>query len=279
MRHITAGILNIDQPELTINVMEKLANLSEAEWAVQLILVDNGSQPDKLQVLSDWFATNQSHFSEVLFITSSVNQGVTGGRNIILKLTTTNRILILDNDVILPDDSAWLETLWQRLEDHPNVAIVGPTLVFPEYPDIIQVAGLAVTEQGRVGYLERGVPVADIPSEPVEVFSAPAACWLIRREAQEAIGLFDEVYNPAQYEDVDFSVRLSLAGWKVLADRSVTIQHIENVTTRNLADHPFARLTVKQAMVFRKKWADILPQIATISDEEIYWAPIPRTNE
>jgi hypothetical protein len=32
-------------------------------------------------------------------------------------------------------------------------------------------------------------------------------------------------------------------------------------------------------MQFRKKWTDILPQIATLSDEDIYWGPIPRLEE
>lgn len=275
MHYLTAALLNIDQPQLTIDVLEKLANLPPLEWSVQLILVDNGSQLDKLQQLSAWLMANKERFAELLFIASSKNQGVNGGRNIILKLATEDRVLILDNDVILPDSSAWLETLWQRLDDDPKVAIVGPTLVFSDHPDIVQAAGIGLTDQGRVGYLGRAKAVGDISQTPLAVVSTPAACWLLRREAQQAVGLFSDEYYPMQYEDVDFCVRLGLAGWKIICERSVAIKHIENITTRHLIDYPFARLTVKQALLFRKKWAEILPKIATLSDEDIYWGPIP----
>jgi GT2 family glycosyltransferase len=110
----------------------------------------------------------------------------------------------------------------------------------------------------------------------VEVVASPAACWLMRREAQQAIGLFPLEYYPMQYWDVDYCVQLGLGGWKILCDCTIRIRHIGNVTTRNLEDHPYARVSVRHGMLFREKWADILPQMATLQDDDIYWGPIPR---
>jgi len=279
MRHLTASLLNINEAQLTINVLEKLARLPSEGWAVQLILVDNGSRNDQLRPLSDWFLANKHRFAEMLFITASRNLGANGGRNIALKLAWGKRILILDNDVILPDDPGWLETLWQRMENDPQVGIVGPMLVFAQYPDIVQGAGIGLTDRGRVGYLNRAESVDHVPSTLIEVTASPAACWLVHREAQQAVGLFSNEFYPMQYWDIDFCVRLGLAGWKTLCDRSVRIEHIENVTTRNLKEHPYARVSVRHGMQFREKWADILPAIATITDEDIYWKPIPRTQD
>lgn len=279
MRHLTASLLNINEAQLTINVLDKLARLRDKNWAIQLILVDNGSQDEQVQQLSDWFFTNKDRFAEILFITASRNLGCNGGRNVALKLASHDRILILDNDLVLPDDAGWLDTLWQRLEASPNIGVVGPMLVFVEYPDLVQVAGLGLTDRGRVGYLNRADPVDHVPPTPTEVVATLAACWLLRREAQQAVGLFSDEYYPVQYEDVDLCVRLGLAGWKIVCDRSVRIKHIENVTTRNLKDRPFSRLTVRQGMRFREKWADLLPQIATIAEEDIYWGPVPRVED
>ena len=149
-------------------------------------------------------------------------------------------------------------------------------MVFADSPHLVQGAGIGLTPRGRVGYLSRGEPVEHIPSTVVKVVASPSACWLVRKEAQQAVGLLSDEFYPVQYEDVDFCVRLGLVGWKVLCDRSIRIKHIENVTTRALDDHPFARLTVRQGMRFREKWADILPQIASITDNDIYWGAIPR---
>lgn len=279
MRNLTVSLLNINEAQLTINVLDILARLSTEDWAVQLILVDNGSREDQIQQLSDWFSANIDYFSEVLFVAAFRNLGVSGGRNIALKLASCDRILILDNDLVLPDNSRWLDTLWLRMEGDPQISIVGPMLVFDDHPDIVQGAGIGLTDQGRVGYLDRARPVSSVSSTPIEVVGTPAACWLLRREAQRAVGLFSDEFYPMQYEDIDFCVRLGQAGWKILCDRTVRIRHIGNVTTRNVEDHPFARMAVRHGMRFRKKWSDILPQIATITEEDIYWGSVPRARD
>jgi len=276
MYKLTASLLNINEAALTMDVLGKLAGLSDQGWQVQLIMVDNGSRADDLQTLFDWFLLNKGRFKEVLSLLASTNLGCTGGRNIALKVASSDRILILDNDIILPDDSAWLESLWGRMEADPRIGVVAPMLVSAAHPDIVLATGIGLTKRGRVGFINRAKTVADVPPTSTEVLAAPASCWLVRREAQRAVGFFSEEYYPVQYEDLDLCVRLQLAGWKVLCDCSVRIKHIENVTTRNLKDHPFARLTVRQGMRFKEKWADILPQLATISEDEIYWGPIPR---
>lgn len=276
MRRLTASLLNINEAQLTMNVLDKLAGLSTRDWAIQLILVDNGSDRDQLGQLLDWFSAHKDQFAEMLFVTASRNLGANGGRNLAFKLASGGHILILDNDVILPDDPGWLDTLWQRLEDDPQIGIVGPMLVFADYADVIQAAGVGLTDLGRVGYLHRGEPVECVPPTLTGIVASPSACWLVRREAQQAVGLLSDEYYPVQYEDIDLCLRMGQAGWKITCDCSVRVRHIENVTTRNLKDHPFARLTVRQAMTFREKWAELLPQIATISDQDIYWGPIPR---
>ena len=276
MRNLTVSLLNINRPDLTIDILNKLTHLPDEDWAVQIILVDNGSSPDQLQILTDWFNTHKDRFAEMLFISASRNLGVSGGRNVALKLAFCDRILILDNDLDLPDNSHWLNTLWQHLEDNPDVGIVGPMLVFADYPNIVQTAGIALTDDGRVGYLHRADTVDAILPTVTEVVGVLPACWLMRREAQQAVGLFSDEYYPMQYEDVDFCLKLNQANWKILCDRSVKIKHIENVTTRNLKDHPYARVSVKHWVKFREKWADILPQVATITQEDVYWGAIPR---
>lgn len=276
MRNLTASVLNINEAGLTINVLERLTCLAPQDWAVQVILVDNGSRPDQLRCLSDWCVANRERFGEMLFLAASRNLGGNGGHNVSFKLASGDRILLLDNDVVLPEDSAWLDSLWKQMDDHTYAGIVAPLLVFAGYPHIVQGAGIGLTERGRVGYLERGRPVDRIPTSPVEVVAAPSTCWLVRREAQQAVGLFADEFYPMQYWDVDFCVRLGEAGWKIICERSVRIKHIENVTTRNLRDHPYARVSVRHWMRFREKWADVLPRIATIGEDDIYWGPIPR---
>jgi GT2 family glycosyltransferase len=276
MSSLTVGILNLNEAAMTVQLLDQVAQLPEAGWDIQLIVVDNGSINDEVQRLTDWFLSNKHRFEESIFLGASCNLGCAGGRNAILKLAAGEAFLFLDNDVILPDNPEWLTILWQDLQADPDVAIVGPMLVFSNYPEIVQAAGSGLTSRGRVGYLHRGDPVETVPAMSVQVSISPSACWLLRPEAQRTIGFFAEEFDPAQYEDVDFCVRLGLEGWKIVCNRSVRIMHIGHVTTKNIPGHPFERLNVHKAMRFREKWAHVLPKIATIQQEEIYWGPIPR---
>jgi GT2 family glycosyltransferase len=271
---LTIGILNLNQESMTISLLDQVTHLLEANWDIQLIVVDNGSA--EIRQLTEWFLANKDGFREVLFIAVSHNLGVDGGRNVILKLAAGEAILILDNDLILPANTDWLARLWHRLRSEPETAIVGPMLVFSECPDIVQAAGSGLTARGRVGFLHRGDPVTVVPAEPIHVVATPAACWLLRREAQVAVGLFSEDYYPMLYQDVDFCVRLGLAGWKIVCERSVRVMHIEHVTTRNIPGYSYERLNARNGMRFREKWADVLPVIATMEQEDIYWGSIPR---
>jgi len=275
-KQVTVSLLNIDEAAMTIDVLDKLAALSSERWQIQLILVDNGSQPGQLHLLQDWVRANKDRFEEMLFIASSRNLGCTGGRNLTFKLASKDRLLILDNDVVLPRDSAWLQTLWQTMDSNPRASIVAPMLVFADRPEIVQATGIGLTDRGRVGYINRGRSTKSVRQNVIEVIAAPTACWLMRKDAQEQVGLFLEMFHPVQYEDVDLCIRLHLAGWKTLCDCSVQIKHIENVTTRNLKEYPFARLTVSNGMKFREKWAEVLPQLATIAHDDIVWEPRSR---
>ena len=266
-------MLNIDQAALTIDVIDKLAALSAESWLIQLILVDNGSEADELRVLHDWVSENRNRFGEVVFISASRNLGVTGGRNLAFQLASKDRILILDNDVVLPVDSTWLENLWHRMDGEARAGIVAPMLVSADAPGTVQATGIALTKQGRVGYINRGREAASVAPSPIAVVAAPAACWLLRREAQQAVGLFSDMYYPIQYEDDNLCIRLHLAGWKIVCDAAVRVRHMEHVTTKNLEEHSFARLTVRNGVSFKEKWADVLPTIATITQEDISWNP------
>lgn len=277
MPSLTVGTMNLNQAAMTVQLLDQVIQLSEAGWDIQLIVVDNGSAD--IHELAEWFRVNNGRFVDTLFVVSSRNLGATGGRNVILKLSAGEAILCLDNDIILPANPEWLNALWQRLEADPEVAIVGPMLVFSDYPEIVQAAGSGLTAFGRVGFLHRGDPVEMVPATQVEVVTMPSACWLIRTKAQRAVGLFSDEYYPMQYEDVDYTVRLWQKGWKIVCDRGVRIVHIEHVTAKNLPGHPYERLNARNAMRFREKWADVLPELATIQQKDIYWGPIPRIEE
>lgn len=276
MRVLTAGLMTINEAGMTTRVLNSLADLSSLGWHMQLILVDNGSDLSELGLLRDWFTANRSRFATAILHEAGTNLGCSEGRNLMLRHSDGDRMLFLDNDLVLPSGDGWLRDLWKTMDEDVAAGIVGPVLEYANHPGVIEAAGVGFTETGRVGYLHRGQSLDSLPLDTVAVPASPSACWLVRRTAQQAVGWFSDEFYPVQYEDLDFCVRMGLAGWNILCNRSVRIRHVANVTTRNLKEHPFARLTVRQGMRFKEKWAAHLPQLATISEDDIDWGPVSK---
>ncbi len=64
--------------------------------------------------------------------------------------------------------------------------------------------------------MSRGRRMLDFSfSEIAEVDQPAGACLLVRRKALESVGLFDERFYPAWFEDVDLCLRLKRAGHKI----------------------------------------------------------------
>lgn len=275
MRSVSIGLINVNQSALTISMMERLAEAADRGYSAQLVLVDNGSAPDDLARLEGWVDANGGRFSDVAFFDAGENLGAAAGRNVILERCEGDRILILDNDLELPDLD-WLDTLWEVSDRRPDAGLVGPMLVFAAHPDVVQAAGIGLTRLGRVAYLHRGDLVESVPPTVETVQASPAACWLLDRDVQREAGLFPEIYYPMQYWDVDYCMQLEAIGSSVICDRSTRVRHIVNTTTRSMGDSFFARTAVKHGMIFRERWADRLETLDAIQDADIYWGPIPR---
>jgi GT2 family glycosyltransferase len=116
-----------------------------------------------------------------------------------------------------------------HLDANPRVAALGPRLVYPDgrpqasawrFPSPAT-AALGLLTLGRAGVVQsEGGDARDVDW-------AMAAALLLRREALDAVGLFDEeffIYS----EETDLSRRLRAAGWRTQYFPHVTVVHHES---------------------------------------------------
>jgi len=145
-------------------------------------------------------------------------------------------ILILDSDTeILPGA---LGALREALEGAPRAGIAAPRLLYPDgsvQPSCkrFPTALIKICKFSPFSWLQQLGEKAEL--YPPEVYSKGfkdvarvdyciSACWLVRRKAADAVGLLDEkiFYAP---EDVDYCLRMWLAGWEILYVPSVGVIH------------------------------------------------------
>ncbi len=219
----------MDQPLATIIVVSHnsarwqarmsaaVAAQTETRW--RLVMVDNASRADERPKLGDLPAPSS-------LIQSEQNLGFAAGNNLAARDADTPYLVFLNPDAF--PEPAWLATLIATAERHPRAVAIGSTQIradtdlFDGTGDVLHASGIAY----RSSY---GRP-RDAAPPLGETFSACAAAMLVRREAFEAVGGFDEDFF-CFFEDVDLGFRLRLLGGQILQSPDAVVAHVGGGST------------------------------------------------
>ncbi len=243
--------------------------------AHELIVIDNGSTDGSVEWLQGEFAAEaRAAGVEYQLLINESNAGACTARNQGLAICQGEWIAFLDNDLAVRH-SNWLSGLGQVLDEAPAVGIAGPKLLYPFEPYDIECAGVALSPQGRVQYRGRGEPRESAEfNRPLEVQCLISACWLMKRAVMERIGVLDEIFNPAQFEDFDYCYRARQAGFTVRYEPQVEMYHFENVTTAGSADVRFKTVTLRNWAKFRERWEAVYQSEGGPPDDECQWREV-----
>jgi len=242
----------------------------------QIVVVDNGSTDGSVPYLQDEYSPLAER-AGVCFelIRNESNVGACTARNQGLERVRGDYVAFLDNDTAVRTKS-WLAILMATLRDEPEAGIVGPKLVFPFPPFDIEHAGAAISPAGRPKYLGRGCSRTDPDhNERRQVQCLISAAWLMKRAVPDTIGGLDEVFNPAQFEDLDYCYRARQNGFRVLYEPAAEMYHFENVTTDGSIDVNFRYVTIKNGMAFKKRWQHVFSEESGPPDGACRWEPLP----
>ncbi len=213
----------VDLVMSTFNAVDKLAGcLNSLRYTAypecKLWLIDNGSTDGTKNFLAemDW-----GKFPLPVSVTHlPVNVGVPSALNWAIRQSSAPLVARLDDDLCLPPD--WLAKFVDVLREHPYAAVVGGKIVNLGRPEQLQCADLRFWPKfsNHRGELDRGQ--FDFLARCSHV---QGCCMLYRRKAFEKSGMFDNRYSPTQYDDPDHHISVIAAGYDVLYDGRVTIQH------------------------------------------------------
>lgn len=195
-----------------------LESQTETRW--RLIVVDNASAPDQRPEITDLPA-------RAALLQQEANLGFATGNNLAARGATTPYLVMLNPDAF--PEPTWLANLIAAAERFPRAGAIGSTQIsadnsskFDGVGDVLHASGIAY----RAEYGRPRRPVGPI----AETFSACGAAMLVRREAFEAVGGFDDRYF-CFFEDVDLGFRLRLAGWRVLQAPDAIVAHVGGGST------------------------------------------------
>lgn len=233
--------LTINQCAQTLRFLESLRAVAGPRYRV--LLWDNGSVDGTAERVA-------ARFPEVEVHHSPVNLGAAGGRNAAAalagRLFRPSHFLFIDNDTVVTPD--FLQPMLEAFAD-PTVGQVAAKIRLLQDPTRLEAVGcrldLAAGKSRSIGYDEVDQGQYD---QEVDGLAA-TGCTMVRRDAFERVGGFDCRFDPYGLEDIDFSLRIKRAGYRVrIVPRSV-IYH-ERTTLRGRKYSTFDKLNMTRNWLY-----------------------------
>ena len=239
--------------ELTEQCLVHLAEVT-TDVSYEVILVDNASTDRTGAFLATLRGDiRMIRNEENLGFAKACNQGAGAARG--------RYLVFLNNDTI--PCKGWLRALIDEVETHPETAIVGSKLLYPD--GTIQHAGVVFSRDVFLPYhLYRGFP-AETPAvnHRREFQCVTAACMLVRPDVFTAVGGFDEEYRNG-FEDVDLCLKIGERGGRIVYQPRSVLYHLESQSPgrKDHEEHNSQRLLARWA----HQWWVIDEDLAYVTD-------------
>jgi N-acetylglucosaminyl-diphospho-decaprenol L-rhamnosyltransferase len=198
---------------------------------LEVVVVDNASHDGSAE------AATEEHPAARL-IRNDDNRGFAAAANQGMRATTAPFVLLLNPDAEVV--SGTLGGFVKVARDRPRAGAIGALVRDPDgtiypsarkVPTLGEALGHAFLGPFVANRFSRAYTMSDWDRRSErEVEWVSGSCVLLRREAMDEVGLFDEGYF-MYVEDVDLCTRLRQAGWEVLFSPELEVLHTGGVST------------------------------------------------
>jgi glycosyltransferase involved in cell wall biosynthesis/GT2 family glycosyltransferase len=266
--NLTILFLSLDRSRLSIRLLDSIAEQMPG-FAGEVLIADNGSQPDELQLIREACAR---HTFRSRILELGKNYGVAGGRNRALHQVATDWVLSLDNDIY------FVANPLRRIRE--DVAVLG--CHFLNLP-LLSVDGASVFAKG--GHLYTSIEAGEVfigggsalrpgpttPGSPTPFLSTFlfGGASVFNRHTFDRLGGFDEQMFIG-FEDIEFSIRLFREGLKIgnTVVEALIHDHArpDSETDRQYERNRFARDAIRSSAKYLERkhgfrvWSDAVDQ-------------------
>jgi len=221
---ITLSLITVNFNGLT-DTCALIDSIPSSNIPLEVIVVDNGSYNNEAATLSQ-------RYPSVNVVRSERNLGFAGGNNLGIKAAKGKYLFLINNDTVFDRNGDPFQPLIERLESDKKIGMVCPKIRFTWDKSPIQFAGYTplspiTLRNHAIGFGEEDTGQHNTP-HPTPY--AHGAAMLLKREVIEKAGLIPECYF-LYYEELDWSLCITRAGYKIWYEPAATIFHKESRAT------------------------------------------------
>jgi len=226
----------------------------------EVIVVDNCSKDGSAEMLG-------ITFPDVRLIQNKSNVGFARATNQGIRASCGEYVLLLNPDTLIVDNA--IDEILLRMENYSEVGICGPQLLNEDgtiqrsifsFPSLLTVTMVHLCP--FLAPINRLLRIGEFRdhtrSQFVECVSG--ACFMIRRDVINSIGLLDERFF-LNAEEMDFCRRTTLGGWKVYFLAKAKIVHYGGKSSDDNPSSAFIEFHRSQHLYYQKHFGKIKQRI------------------
>jgi len=240
-----------DNPEILTQCLDSLTKITNYR-NYEIIVVDNGSSDENREKYQSLLDAVKKEDINAKYLYAPRDFNFSFMCNIGAKSSSGDYLLFLNDDIEIIQ-SEWLERMLGQAE-LTHVGAVGAKLLYPD-TTLIQHDGVISIESGPVHYFTRQDDSVNYYFNrnrlDFNVSAVTAACLLVKREAFENIGGFNEELAVA-YNDIDLCYRLTEQGLYNVIRNDAILYHHESISRGDdtMDDAKFERLMSEQEKLY-----------------------------
>lgn len=245
-------ILTFNQLEYTKKCIESIFKNTREPF--ELIVVDNGSTDGTVEYLETEVGSqrseNRGQKAEVRIIKNKENLGFAAGNNQGMAAAKGDYILLMNNDIVVTPGC--LERMILCAGRDPKIGIVGPMSNYVSGPQLVKDVTYNITDlDGLDGFAAEFSK--KYAGKAKRLLRVVGFCMLIKRAVINKIGGMDGLYGLGNFEDDDFSLRATLAGFESWIAEDCFIHHFGSRTFIG-AKIDYRESLHKNWEIFKEKW-------------------------
>lgn len=266
MKDISIVIVNY---KMRKHIEKCLASLykdfADSNLVISVVVVDNNSDDGTEDFL-------KKNYPEISYLQQDSNVGFGKSQNRGIKFVKAKYYFPLNPDTEFPSGTSVIDRLYQYMEDHPKIGMIGPKILYPDgslqyssyrFPTFLQ----PVYSRTKFGNKGRGKKVKDHflmkdfdHNSTIPVDWIMGSAMFVRSDAIDDVGMFDDRYW-MYAEDSDWCRRMWESGWPVYYVHNITIKHVHGRGSASvpgifkaLLKNKLARIHIKSWLQYMWKW-------------------------
>ncbi len=237
MNSVSVIIVNYNSGAL---LAEAVVRVLSSTIPVQIFVSDNGSSDDSLALLTH--AVNDA--PNLHIIENKGNLGFAGGNNVALPEADGEYLLFLNPDCLIEPDT--IERMLAAVKSQANVGLASCLIrnedgseqtgcrrhIPTPWQALMQMTNLARFFPSNPVFKDFNLAGTALPAQATDIEAISGAFMLVTREALDKVGPLDPGYF-LHCEDLDWCLRFTQAGYRILFVPDVVITHVKGACSHN----------------------------------------------